>query len=728
MHRFSVALAAVVLLLPSLGAEQLTLDAIFARQSLTGPEPTQLHWSPDGERLAYILGRENSRERDLWIVDARTGEKSLALDYDDLSSLAPSVEEAASDERERERLRRYSVAGYLWSPDSESLLFASSGRLYLWSLTSGKQRALAPGKTGARNPKFSPDGRSVAFVHQHDLWLAPVSGGPARRLTRGGSDVLLHGEPDWVYQEEFAVRTGYHWSPDSRRIVFLEIDQRSVPRYPILTLTATHATTDLQRYPQPGDPNPRLRVGVIEVGRKKPKPRWFAFASEYLPRVGWIDDESLWVQTLNRGQDGLRLVSVDVRAGKRRVLLTERDEHWINISNDVRFLGPETGFLWTSERSGFRHIYLYGYDGELDKRLTSGDWEVKKIEAVDEAQGLVYFSANRGNVLGSDLFSVALTGDGPTAHTSGGGTHTVSMNRRGVAFLDSHSGISDPGSRAIVHLPSSGRHVIHRRNALDEFDFVEPSLKLIESEDGAVIRLQILEPPGREPGKRYPLLLYVYGGPHAPTIRDAWSSRRGLFHQWLVRRGYVVAQVDDRASSIPGHRYETALDRNYGPVALADQLRAVEHLKSLDFVDPERIGIWGWSGGGFATCFALTHSDVFRVGVAGAAVTDWRLYDSIYTERYMGLPSEEAEAYRRTSCVEAAAGLEGRLLLVHGTADDNVHPQNAMQLIDALIDAGKPYNLLLYPGKTHGVSGETAQRHLYRSIADFLDLHLKGSH
>lgn len=715
---------ALLLLTAPLAAEELTLDAIFARQPLTGPEPTQARWSPNGRFYTFILERRGSEERDLWIVDAETGEKRILLDHQGLSDLAPSVEQATADERERERLRRYSVAGYLWSPDSESLLFVSSGRLFLWELESRETTALAPEKSGVRDPKFSPDGERIAFVAEHDLWTAPLEGGRAQRLTSGGTADLLHGDPDWVYQEEFAVRTAYHWSPDSRRIAFLEFDERSVPQYPLTTLTTRHATVDLQRYPQPGDPNPNVRIGVVDASRKRPRVRWFAFDAEYLPRLGWIDADTLWVQTLNRGQNELKILSVDVRRDERSTLHVERDEYWINVDDDLRFL-KDGRFLWTSERTGFRHIYLHEAGGTESRRLTSGDWEVQEIEAVDEDSGRVYFTANRGNVIGSDLWSVGLGGGEPERETSGSGTHRVVVNAEGSAYVDNRSSLNDPGDLVLIRRDGASVK-FHERAGLAAYDLKPPKLETIEAPDGATIRIQLYEPEDLKPGSKRPLIVYVYGGPHAPTIRDAFDGRRrGLFHHWLTRNGYAVAQIDDRASSIPGHKYEALLNRAYGTTALADQLVAVEHLARLDYVDPDRIGVWGWSGGGMATCLALTQSDRFRAGVAGAPVTDWHLYDSIYTERYMGLPADEPEAYKKTSCVESAADLSGRLMLIHGTADDNVHPQNTIQMIDALIEAGKPYDLLLYPDKTHGVAGETAQRHVFRSIAEFFDLHLK---
>lgn len=701
-------------------AQELTIEAIFGRHGLAGPAPQQLRWSPDGTVLTYILEEAGSRERNLWAVGADAGEPQILVGHLQLSSLAPALRESTGDERERERRRRYAIASYLWSPDSRSLLFTSAGSLFLYDLERSESLELTPGLTGVKHPKFSPDGKSVSFVYEYDLWLASVADGGLRRLTTGGTADLLHGDLDWVYPEEFGVRSGYFWSPDSERIAFLETDQSGVPTYPMTTLTGIESTVDLQRYPKAGDPNPKVRLGVVEVRAGAPEPEWLEFNAEYLPRFSWAGDSRLIVQTLDRAQRNLRLESIDALSYKRDTLITERDRDWINVHDDLRVLDGGSQFLWSSERSGLRHLYLYSGGGKLVRRLTEGEWEVSSVRGIDKEAGIVYFTANRDNPIGSDLYAVQLKGGPVRRVTSGIGTHSVVMNPSATHYVDARSTMQHPGD-VVVRSPGGGlSRVIHEAQSVDGYDLAEPELGTISSEDGAVIRTLLLKPKRLERGKKYPLLIYVYGGPHGPTIRDSWDTQgRYQFHQRLAQQNFVVAYVDDRASSRLGHQYEVALSRDYGPTALADQLTAVERLKQLPFVDPDRVGIWGWSGGGLASSFALTHSDVFRAGIAVAPVTDWRLYDSIYTERYMGLPSDEPEAYGRTSAIEAAANLHGRLMLIHGTADDNVHPENTFRMVDALVDADKPYELQLYPGQTHGISGEQDRLHLFRTMEEF---------
>ena len=706
----------------------LQLEEIFSKHGLTGPAPTQLRWSPNGQMLSYILEQPNG-DRDLWAFEPATGNKKILVTHSELQKLAPATEQATNDERERERRLRYSVAAYLWSPDSKSVLFTSAGQLYLYNLAAQRARPIAPGKTAVRFPKFSPNGRWISFVYQHDIWLAPSSGGEERRLTHGATENLFHGDLDWVYPEEFGVRSAYFWSPDSRRIAFLELDQSSVPAYPIPDLLSLKPSVDMQRYPKAGDPNPRVRVGIVEAKpgtRRKPRMVWVKHRAEYVPRIAWANDDTVAVQFMNRPQTELELIFADAGDGRVREILTERDPHWVNVADDLTFLDDSDEFLWTSEQTGFRHIYLYSFNGQIKKTLTQGEWEVGSIEGVDRESGWVYYTSKEHNPLGSDLYRVKLDGGAkPERLTSDKGTHRVSMDSKARSLANTYSGLMTVPKLSVQHMPSGRHTLVHDASSVDGFGLVKPELSELTSADGALIRLMLMKPKRLDANRKYPLLVYVYGGPRAPTIRDAWGSRgRFLFHQYLVQEGYVVAYVDDRASSILGHRYESALARNYGPAAVTDYETAVEHLKSLDFIDPEKIAIWGWSGGGFSTCLALTHSKLFKLGIAVAPVTDWRLYDSIYTERYMGHPEEEPKAYQKTSAVAAAKNLHGRLLLIHGTSDDNVHVQNTMQMVDALIAAGKPYDLQLYPGKTHSVHGEKARLHLFRGIEKYLEQHL----
>ena len=567
----------------------LLLEEIFSKHGLTGPEPTELRWSTNGSRLSYILEKPNG-DRDLWAVEPATGKKNVLVTHSELQKLAPPTEQATKDERERERRLRYSVAAYLWSPDSKSILFTSAGQLYLYDLAARRSRPIAPGKSAVRFPKFSPNGRWISFVYKHDIWLAPSSGGEERQLTHGATENLFHGDLDWVYPEEFGVRSAYFWSPDSLRIAFLELDQTDVPSYPIPDLLSAKPGVDLQRYPRAGDPNPRVRVGIVEAKpgkRRKARVVWVNHRAEYIPRLGWANEGTVAVQFMNRSQTELQLIFADAGDGGVREIFAERDTHWVNVRDDLTFLDGSDEFLWTSERTGFRHIYLYSSNGQLKKSLTEGEWEIGAIAGVGNEGGWVYYTSNEHNPLGNDLYRVKLDASAERERlTSEKGTHRISMDPKAQSLADTNSGLMRVPSLSVQHLPSGRHTTVHESNSVGEYGLVKPEVieirtgqvqsgeiqnGKVRSFDPAWISVMLMKPKQLDPGHKYPLLIYVYGGPRAPTIRDAWGSRgRFLFHQRLAQQGYIVAQIDDRASSILGHRYETALAGKYGPVAVKD--------------------------------------------------------------------------------------------------------------------------------------------------------------
>jgi dipeptidyl-peptidase-4 len=722
MRRVLTAVLALVplALVEAQTAKQLTIEAIYGGE-LSAPSPSQIRWTPDGN-ISYFLS--GSGGRDLWLYDTASGERTILVGASELREIAPSPSQATEDERERTRRTRFGVPDYHWAPDGASILFTSSGRVLVYDLATSELAHLAPSKENVLDPKYSPDGSSIAFVYEHDIWVVPADGGDERQLTFGGTDLILHGELDWVYPEELGVRTGYHWSPDGRHIAYLELDETLVPTYPITDLVGRQATVDLQRYPKPGDPNPRVRAGIVNVASATTA--WIDRADEYIPRIDWKNGDTVAIQLLNRGQDRLELIHVDAKTGRSRSIRTETDPHWINVPRTIRFL-DDGGFLWTSERTGFRHLYLHDDDGRVIRPLTEGEWQVAGLAGVDESRGLVYFTGNRDNPIGADLYQVALDGSGLKRLTHGRGTHQIAMNATGDAYLDRYQSMLEPGGTTFHDVATGSSAAFHQGPSLDDYALVTPEWKLLDAPDGAKVGLLLMKPHELEPGKKYPLVAYVYGMPGFGTIRDSWGGSRFLFHQFLVQQGYVVAQIDDRTAAVWGHQYATLGDHNIGPLAVEDHAVAVEYLTGLPYVDAENMAVWGWSGGGFTTTFHMTHTDLFKIGIAGAPVTDWHLYDSIYTERYMGVPAEDPEAYQRTSSVVDAANYRGRMLIIHGSQDDNVHPQNTFKLIDELIQNRKQFDLMLYPNKTHGIRGTNAVIHLWTMVFEYMERHLKPS-
>ncbi|MBI4456272.1 MAG: S9 family peptidase [Acidobacteria bacterium] len=701
----------------------LTLDDIFVEGGAAGYGPQEGKWSPDGKFFTYILRSPNGSHGDLWALDPVTGKSRILVDNDVLSRLNPSIEKIVTDEREKERLTRYSVAGYVWSPDSRNLLFTSAGNLYFYDWSKKTARSFLPNVTGLKDPKFSPDGNWISFLKNNDIWIAPTAGGLPRQLTQGGTKNVLNGDLDWVYQEEFALRTGYDWSPDSRHIAFLQLDQTHVGEKPIVDFIARpHATIEMQKYPKAGEKNPKVRLGVVTLGGKE---SWLNTASEYVPRLQWADSKTVSVQLLNRHQNELDLVLWDIQTGRWTRVVKERGNEWVNVSDTLRFL-PHDEILWASERDGFNHLYLYRRTGEFVRRLTQGDWEVTAVNAVDTTHGWVYCTTTEKNPIQRHVYRVRLNGAGMERLSQDDRTHAIHMDPTNSYYVDITSSFLIPPQYSVVKVANFSPSSFFTSGSLNEFDLITPEVIELKAPDGAPIRLMILRPDGLQPNQKYPVLVYVYGGPNAPVITDTFGGERFMWHQWMAHRGYVIAYIDDRTSAVLGHKYETALYKKFGFVALADHRVALQYLTSLSFVDADRIGLWGWSGGGYTTCFNMCNaSDIFKVGVAVAPLTDFRDYDTIWTERYMGLPTENPDIYEQSSATTHASKLSGRLLLIHGTADDNVHLQNSIQMAQKLIEAGKTFDIFLYPGKTHALAGTATRRHLYQKITEYFDLYLK---
>ncbi|MGH9579975.1 MAG: S9 family peptidase, partial [Terriglobales bacterium] len=712
---------------------ELTLEAIFSGGGLIGRPPQMLQWSPDSTRLSFVLRDDSGEQGALWHMDLRTGRVEALVPTRKLATLVPPLSALAS-ERERERRTRYNVAEYHWAPDGKSILFDSHGQLWLYRLETGTAVAITLSEESVEDSKFSPDGARISYVRKHNLYVRELATAKEKPLTTDADENLLNGEVDWVYAEELDVRSNQFWSPQGEQIAFLQMDESAVPAQPILNFNSAHSTVEMQKYPNAGDANPAARVGV--VSSRGGRVRWVTpveGSDFYIPRFGWVREGLLWVQVLNRAQDQLDLYFVETRSGRSRRVLRETSDAWVEVHNHFRVLPSGGHFLWASWRDGHTHLYLYRFDGinplegeaTLERQLTRGEFDVFSVDAVDEKSGRVFFTANRGDARERHLYSVGLDGSGWEQLSSQPGTQQASFSPDSGSYVLESSSLLEPPRFAACRVGGECRTFWEPRS-LAAYALVAPQFVDFKAADGTVLHGALLLPPGAEKTPAgVPLLLAPYGGPGAQTVRNAWGGPTFLFHQLLARRGIAVLQVDNRGMAARGKTFAAALRRNLGEVELDDQLAALDQaLERFPALDRARVAIWGWSYGGYMTLNALTRSERFRAGVAVAPVTDWRNYDSIYTERYMGLPQENAEAYRRSSPLHAAQALHGNLLLVHGTADDNVHLENTMQMADELIKAGKQFELMLYPGKTHGIYGTPARVHLFRLIQQHLESEL----
>jgi dipeptidyl-peptidase-4 len=710
----------------------LTIEAIFAPGGLTGRAPETLEWSPDGSKLSFLQFDDQGEHPELWYVDTATGEKKLLVSAAKLAALAPDYNKV-KDERERERLTRYHVAAYLWAPDSKHLIFDAQGQLWLFDLASSTavQFTSAPDPSG--DPKFSPDGSRVSYVRKHNLYVQPVNGKEEKQLTKDTKDDLFNGDIDWVYGEELAVRSNYFWSPNSKEIVFLHMDETNTPTYPITNWIPTHPTVDNEKYPKVGDPNPVVKLGVADAD--KGKVRWISLTDSpeaYIPRFGWVRDGVLWAEVLNRDQDKMDLYFVDAKSGRPTRVLTETSpKAWINVNDDFRVLKSGDRFLWSSWRDGHTHLYLYSFDqqnplaaaAKLERQITQGDFEVLGVDGVDEKAGTVFFSSAKDDPRQRHLFSIKLDGSGFEQLTREEGMHSGDFSEDANYYAQTFMGPLTAPQISLCRVGGACAPVWQARDEVAEYGLRAPKFLEFKAEDGTTLYGRLLLPPEPPASGKIPLIVNIYGGPAGQMVLKEPTTP---FDEVMARKGFAIFAVDNRGTPGRDRKFQTAIRHEFGAIELQDQLAVLDQLfAQYPQLDPQRMGIWGWSNGGSMTLYAMTHSNRFRAGVAVAPVTDQINYDTIYTERYMGQLKDDAAGYRESDVTGAAANLQGALLIAHGTGDDNVHFQNSVQMINALITAGKQFQLMIYPNKTHSIAGSDARDHLFHMIQDHFERELK---
>ena len=674
-------------------------------------------WAPSGTRFLYVDGKK------LMLYDAASGARSELLSLEPLEKLAvkPPIREQFEFVN-----RGFSEDRIQWSGDSNSLLVTESGDLFHYSIPARKWIQLTATNEHERDPRLSPDGKRVAFLRGSDIFSMEISSKRIVRLTRDGSATLWNGRPDWVYPEELSLRRAYWWSPDSSKIAYLQFDVSRELIHPQMDLLPVRAVFEPERYPKAGTNNADVRLGIVSADGGES--HWLDIGETrdmLLARLAWLpDSERLAVQRLNRVQNRLQLLLIHAASGSSRTLLEETDPWWINLHEALRFLPKSNQFLWASERTGFLHLYLYSMDGKLEKQLTGGEWEVTSIAGVDESARTIYFLSTEASPLERQLYSVSFDGGARRKLTSASGMHAIDMSPTARFYHDSHSSAEQPPSRTIHE--ASGKQLSVFREAdskiQEMYELLPTEIVKVPAEDGTTLYARLTRPAKFDPSKKYPAIVMVYGGPHTQTVTNAWSG--ASFNQALAHRGFVIWQLDNRGSSGRGHRFEAKLYRRFGMQELEDQIKGLDYLVSRGFVDPARVGIHGWSYGGFMTLYSMLNAPRrFKAGIAGAPVTDWRNYDTIYTERYLGTPQQNNDGYQKSSPINIAENLEGKLMLVHNFEDDNVLFQNTMQMNDALQRANKSFELMLFPQKAHGVTGPP-RRYMLERMAAFFEANL----
>lgn len=708
--------------LPCAAAEKKPITIETMSQFRRGGEPlSSPTWSPEGKQFVY-LNRNN-----LMLYDAVAKQERTLVDIDVLERAAVKP---PADGRFGWQNRRVADNAFSWSSSGKEILITAQGDLFLFHLDSGKWDQLTATPDSESDAKLSPDGKRIAYRLDEDLYSLEIASKKVARLTFDGTPTLMNGKLDWVYPEELDLGTAFWWSPDSSRIAYLQFDTTHEFVYPQVDLIGLRAQAEPERYPQAGTPNADVRLGVLEVGAEKPVTRWLDLGDTrdvLLARVDWLPGSNqVLVQRMNRVQDRLDLLLADPSSGTVKTVLQETDAAWVNVSDIYRFLSTGKEFLWSSERDGYRHLYLYSIDGKLTRRVTEGKWEVTSLAGVDEKTRQIYYESTEGSPLERHLYRIGFDGTGKTRISSEQGTHTATMSPVCDYFLDRYSSSANPSQTVLRGTQDTSMMVVLRpgnRTLLDEYDVQPGEFVEVPASNGVKLHARLIKPRGFQAGTKYPAIVMIYGGPHAQTVVDAW--RGAGMEQVFAARGFVVWQLDNRGSSGRGHVFETPLYRRMGKVELEDQLEGVRWLVKQGFVDEKRIGITGWSYGGYMTLYSMLNaSDVFRAGVAGAPVTDWHNYDTIYTERYLGLPSINGDGYRASSAVTYADKLKGNLLILHNVEDDNVLFQNTMQMANALEQAGKLFHMVIYPQKSHGVTGKAATQ-LAETQLEFFERNLK---
>lgn len=724
--RFSRLISMLFLLLGTIAVAQekksLTLEDIFASNKLTPKTLSGVQWVPGEAAFTYL------KDGDIYKHEVVSGKETPLLAGKSLA-LKPGGEPISID-------------SYEWSSDRKYLLIASNmrqiwrhstdGQYFICDVLAKKLRPLS-GIAGAQsNAKFSPDATKIGFVRGNNLFVLDLSNGVETQLTTDGSDNVINGQFDWVYEEEFTISDGWRWSPDGKKIAFWRLDQTRVPIFPIENMMSLYPSVFWLKYPKAGEPNALVQIGVVTLESAQTK--WMDLGGEtdiYIPRIQWtLDAHILSIQRLNRLQNKVDLLFADVNSGATRIVLSDTDPCWVDIvdvQDNIIFLTKKEQFIWTSERSGYRHAYLYDYNGRLLYPLTSGEWEISTVTGFDETAGLIYFSGKKDSPIEEHVYRASLDGKKLERISQRPGWHSSNFSPDMKYVIGTFSDAETPTQISLRQTDGKLlRWLEKNENLLAAYKLVAPKFITVKtSDDGTPLNAWMMKPANFDSTKKYPVIMFCYSGPGAQHVVNRWETRRYLWHQLMAEKGFISFCVDSRGTGGRGKKFKNLAYGDLGKWSTHDQIEGAKYLGSLSYVDASRIGIWGHSGGGYLTAMAMTKgAPYFKVGISRAPVTDFRFYDTIWTERYMGLPKDNAAGYKSASVMTYADKLQGKLYLIHGMADDNVHMQNTVQLQDALQALNKQFDVMYYHGRQHPLTGGNTQLHLHTLMTNYFMNHL----
>ncbi len=709
----------VVLLTTVLSAgtpHKLTLETIFHSDTFQLNYIRSIQWLPDGSGLTYIKGGKQHISADIYLFHIKQRREKLLLNGDDLK--------LANDS---EPLR---FSAYQWVENGAKILFKANERhiwrhstqaqYFIYDMKSGDFHSLIDGDPYVSNAKISPDKKYVGYVKENNLYVFNTADGTIRQLTRDGNKDVINGQFDWVYEEEFAISDGWRWSPDGKHIAFWRIDATPEPTFSWVDFSPLNGRVETIRYPKAGQSNAWVQIGVIDV--EKGGVQWMDIGKNkdiYIPRIAWMNDSILLIQRLNRRQNHLELLRGDIHSGGTSVLIEEKDPAWVDIHDNFFFTDADH-FIWSSERSGYNHIYIVDARNGKIRPITHGAWEVDKVYGFDKQY--IYFRANKEKNIAWNIYRVNRETGRVQLIAGEAGSHRARFSPDFAYFVDLWSNAATP-NRGILKNNSGETMAVLVENTIDlaAYNFIAPRFGTFRTTDGVVLNTRTFLPAHFDPHKKYPVVIYGYGGPGSQIVVDRWGGSRELWFSWLAQQGYMVFTLDNRGTGGRGKAFKNLAYGDLSKYAVQDHIEGAKYLGGLPYVDKKRIAVWGWSGGGYLTLNLMFRAaDYFKVGMAVAPVSDFRLYDTIWTERYMGLPQENKAGYDAANALKYCSALKGKLLIVHGTADDNVHFQNTMQLVEKLQQIPMQFDLMVYPGLNHSLHGKNSYLHLFTMMSRYL--------
>ena len=729
LNRLNLYLAILIVFsfAPALAQDKLlTIDDIFdpaKRVNFSGTIPN-IRWLKDGTH--YILANEASKKDvpRLQKINALTGVATAFFDNAKMEAAFRNMAGISADDAKQLSNR----GSYVLNANETAVLINFANDLFYYELGSDKAIRVTNNPDEEVGETFSPDARMIGFVRNNNMFVFDLATQRERQLTTDGSPKILNGRLDWVYQEELYGRgnfEAYWWSPDSTMLAYLRLDENPVHEFTVVDHIPYRQNVEITPYPKAGDPNPTVQLGVVNAAGGGT--RWMD-TYKYQPsdllivRVSWSPDSKKVVyQAQNREQTFLDLNFADAKDGKSTTAFRDTTKAWVEVLDNPHWL-KDGSFIWESERTGWHHLYHYGADGKLIRQITDGKWELRSFDGIDEEKDLVFFSSTAYSLSGVQPYRVKLDGTGLTRLTPTDGSHRVEFSPKGNLFVDYWNDINTPTQTRLYDSDGKMIRIIEANKVapLAEFKLGKAEFMQVKTRDGFSMPAMMIKPPDFDPKKKYPVLQYTYAGPHAPQVRNGWGGATYMWHQMLAQKGYLIWVLDNRTASGVSSETTWPVYKNFGELELRDIEDGIAWLKTQPYVDGSRIGIWGWSYGGYMTSYALTHSKSFKAGISGAPVTDWRDYDTIYTERYMQTPQNNPEGYRKSSPVHYAKDLHGKLLLIHGAIDDNVHMQNTIQFVYELQKAGKQFELMVYPKSRHGVTDPVLVKHLRTLMTEFI--------